>query len=205
MLLDEASVTGTANIVMAAVLAKGQTTIYNAACEPYLQQLCKMLNRMGAKISGIGSNLLVIDGVDQTSLFLNGDGYSRRDYVMIYVGPNLAAGVKGRFKRDWKNATPGLSKNEFYDLYTDPRERTGEMIEQFYVKSMFNRQRQRHELWMKKYPNRPDATPGNALTGIKNVRPETKAISVAPVDPKKLPFDPQEVSEQPLPFSESDL
>ena len=65
MLLDEASVTGTANIVMAAVLAKGKTTIYNAACEPYLQQLCKMLNRMGAKISGIASNLLVIEGVDQ--------------------------------------------------------------------------------------------------------------------------------------------
>ena len=64
MLLDEASVTGTANIVMAAVLAEGTTTIYNAACEPYLQQLCKMLNRMGAKISGIGSNLLVIEGVD---------------------------------------------------------------------------------------------------------------------------------------------
>jgi UDP-N-acetylglucosamine 1-carboxyvinyltransferase len=63
MLLDEASVTGTANIVMAAVLAEGKTTIYNAACEPYLQQLCKMLNRMGAKISGIGSNLLEIDGV----------------------------------------------------------------------------------------------------------------------------------------------
>jgi len=65
MLLDEASVTGTANIVMAAVLADGKTTIYNAACEPYLQQLCKMLNRMGAKISGIGSNLLVIEGVDE--------------------------------------------------------------------------------------------------------------------------------------------
>ena len=63
MLLDEASVTGTANIVMAAVLAKGITTIYNAACEPYLQQLCKMLNRMGAKITGIGSNLLTIEGV----------------------------------------------------------------------------------------------------------------------------------------------
>lgn len=63
MLLDEASVTGTANIVMAAVLAKGTTTIYNAACEPYLQQLCKMLVRMGAKISGIGSNLLTIEGV----------------------------------------------------------------------------------------------------------------------------------------------
>ncbi len=64
MLLDEASVTGTANIVMAAVLAEGKTSIYNAACEPYLQQLCKMLNRMGAKITGIGSNLLEIEGVD---------------------------------------------------------------------------------------------------------------------------------------------
>ncbi|MEE1112876.1 MAG: UDP-N-acetylglucosamine 1-carboxyvinyltransferase [Bacteroidales bacterium] len=64
MLLDEASVTGTANIVMAAVMAKGQTTIFNAACEPYLLQLCKMLNSMGAKIQGIGSNLLTIEGVD---------------------------------------------------------------------------------------------------------------------------------------------
>ncbi|MEN1784956.1 MAG: UDP-N-acetylglucosamine 1-carboxyvinyltransferase [Bacteroidota bacterium] len=63
MLLDEASVTGTANIVMAAVLAEGTTTIYNAACEPYLQQLCKMLVRMGANITGIGSNLLIIEGV----------------------------------------------------------------------------------------------------------------------------------------------
>ena len=65
ILLDEASVTGTANIVMTAVLAKGTTTIYNAACEPYLQQLCKMLNRMGAKISGIGSNLLTVEGVTE--------------------------------------------------------------------------------------------------------------------------------------------
>ena len=64
MLLDEASVTGTANIVMTAVMAKGTTTIYNAACEPYLQQLCKMLNSMGANIQGIGSNLLIIEGVD---------------------------------------------------------------------------------------------------------------------------------------------
>src|SRR5512133_1356338 len=63
MLLEEASVTGTANILMAAVLAKGTTTIYNAACEPYIQQLCKMLNAMGAKISGVGSNLLTIEGV----------------------------------------------------------------------------------------------------------------------------------------------
>ncbi|NVJ85071.1 MAG: UDP-N-acetylglucosamine 1-carboxyvinyltransferase [Algoriphagus sp.] len=65
MLLDEASVTGTANIVMAAVMAEGKTTIYNAACEPYLQQLCDMLNRMGAKITGLGSNLLHIEGVEK--------------------------------------------------------------------------------------------------------------------------------------------
>ncbi|HIZ86660.1 MAG TPA: UDP-N-acetylglucosamine 1-carboxyvinyltransferase [Candidatus Coprenecus pullistercoris] len=65
MLLDEASVTGTANIIMAAVLAEGTTVIYNAACEPYLQQLCRMLNRMGAKISGIASNLLTIEGVSE--------------------------------------------------------------------------------------------------------------------------------------------
>lgn len=65
MLLDEASVTGTANIIMAAVLAKGKTTIYNAACEPYIQQLCKLLKQMGAKISGIGSNLLYIEGVEK--------------------------------------------------------------------------------------------------------------------------------------------
>lgn len=67
MLLDEPSVTGTANIVMAAVLAEGTTTIYNAACEPYVQQLCKMLNRMGARISGVSSNLLTIEGVNHLS------------------------------------------------------------------------------------------------------------------------------------------
>ncbi|ANI90594.1 UDP-N-acetylglucosamine 1-carboxyvinyltransferase [Arachidicoccus ginsenosidimutans] len=67
MMLDEPSVTGTANVLMAAVLAKGKTEIYNAACEPYLQQLSKMLNRMGAKISGIGSNLLIVEGVESLS------------------------------------------------------------------------------------------------------------------------------------------
>lgn len=65
ILLDEASVTGTANLIMASVLAKGTTTLYNAACEPYVQQLCKMLNNMGAKISGVGSNLLTIEGVEK--------------------------------------------------------------------------------------------------------------------------------------------
>lgn len=79
------------------------------------------------------------------------------------------------------------------------------MIEQFHIKSMFNRQRARHELWMEKYPNRPDATPGPALTGIANERPETRQLYTAPVDAKKLPFTPQELGNYPLPFSESDM
>jgi len=93
MLLDEASVTGTANIVMAAVLAKGKTTIYNAACEPYLQQLCNMLIRMGANISGVGSNLLTIEGVE------NLIGTSHRvlpDMVEIGSWIGLAAMTKSK-------------------------------------------------------------------------------------------------------------
>lgn len=91
MLLDEASVTGTANVVMAAVLAEGTTTIYNAACEPYLQQLCNMLNRMGAKISGIGSNLLTIEGVKK----LNGTTHTMLpDMIEIGSFIGLAAMTK---------------------------------------------------------------------------------------------------------------
>jgi UDP-N-acetylglucosamine 1-carboxyvinyltransferase len=92
MLLDEASVTGTANIVMAAVLAEGTTTIYNAACEPYLQQLCKMLVRMGANIQGIGSNLLTIEGVSEL-----GGTHHRILPDMIEVGSwiGMAAMTKG--------------------------------------------------------------------------------------------------------------
>jgi UDP-N-acetylglucosamine 1-carboxyvinyltransferase len=91
ILLEEASVTGTANIVMAAVLAKGKTSIYNAACEPYLQQLCKMLNRMGAKITGIGSNLLIIEGVE----YLDGTEHTMLpDMVEIGSWIGLAAMTK---------------------------------------------------------------------------------------------------------------
>lgn len=91
ILLEEASVTGTANIVMAAVLAKGKTRIYNAACEPYLQQLCKMLNRMGAHISGIGSNLLTIEGVE----YLHGTEHTMLpDMVEIGSWIGLAAMTK---------------------------------------------------------------------------------------------------------------
>jgi UDP-N-acetylglucosamine 1-carboxyvinyltransferase len=95
MLLDEASVTGTANIVMAAVFAKGTTTIYNAACEPYLQQLCHMLNRMGAEITGIGSNLLSINGVET----LNGTSHTMLpDMIEIGSWIGLAAMTKSALR-----------------------------------------------------------------------------------------------------------
>ncbi len=97
MLLDEASVTGTANIVMAAVLAKGTTTIYNAACEPYLQQLCQLLNQMGAKISGIASNLLTIEGVKQLH---GGDHHILPDMIEVgsFIGMAALCGDGVRIK-----------------------------------------------------------------------------------------------------------
>lgn len=100
MLLDEASVTGTANIVMAAVLAEGKTTIYNAACEPYVQQLCKMLNRMGAKISGIASNLLEIEGVESL-----GGTEHRLLPDMIEVGSFMGMAAMNRSELTIKNVS----------------------------------------------------------------------------------------------------
>ena len=100
MLLDEASVTGTANIVMAAVLAQGTTTIYNAACEPYLQQLCNMLNRMGAKISGVGSNLLSIEGVSK----LNGTSHTMLP-DMIEIGSWIGLAAMTRSELTIKNVS----------------------------------------------------------------------------------------------------
>ncbi|MBW1654009.1 UDP-N-acetylglucosamine 1-carboxyvinyltransferase [Flavobacterium quisquiliarum] len=114
MLLDEASVTGTANIVMAAVLAKGKTTVYNAACEPYLQQLCKMLNSMGAKITGVGSNLLTIEGVESLG------GCEHRilpDMIEIGSWIGLAAMTKSEItikNVSWENL--GLIPNTFRKL-----------------------------------------------------------------------------------------
>ncbi|MGG9970547.1 UDP-N-acetylglucosamine 1-carboxyvinyltransferase [Ferruginibacter sp. SUN002] len=99
MQLDEPSVTGTANILMAAVMAKGKTIIYNAACEPYLQQLCKMLNRMGAKISGVGSNMLTIEGVDR----LGGTEHSMLP-DMIEVGSFIGLAAMTQSEITIKNA-----------------------------------------------------------------------------------------------------
>lgn len=114
MLLDEASVTGTANIIMAAVLAEGVTTIYNAACEPYIQQLCKMLNRMGARISGIASNLLTIEGVESL-------GGTRHACLpdMIEVGSYIGLAALTRSEITIKNvSTPdlGIIPNAFRKL-----------------------------------------------------------------------------------------
>lgn len=114
MLLDEASVTGTANIVMGAVLAKGTTTVYNLACEPYLQQLCKMLNSMGAKITGVGSNLLTVEGVESLG------GCEHRilpDMIEIGSWIGLAAMTKSEItikNVSWENL--GLIPNTFRKL-----------------------------------------------------------------------------------------
>ena len=115
MLLDEASVTGTANVVMAAVMAKGKTTIYNAACEPYLQQLCKMLVRMGAKIDGIGSNMLHIEGVTELGFRrlgihteLNGDDLRVPSHDHYEIESFIDGSIMTIADAPWPGFTPDL-------------------------------------------------------------------------------------------------
>jgi arylsulfatase len=133
----------------------------------------------------------IIDGIDQTSLILNGDGFSRRDYVFIYTGDELAATVKGRFKRDWRNALPGLSGPEFYDLYNDPREESGQLIPMFAAKPMFSIMKTRHLMWKSAYPDKSQNR-DFPLKNIENARPETIEASKPRIDPSKVPFDPRE-------------
>jgi len=137
----------------------------------------------------------IVDGVDQTSLILNGDGYSRRDYVFIYTGDQLAATVKGRFKRDWANAKPGLSGPEFYDLYNDPREVQGKLIPLFATKPMFSIMKTRHLMWKAAYPDKGQNR-DFPLKNIENARPETIEASKPRIDPSKVPFDPREAINQ---------
>ena len=147
-----------------------------------------------ARIGGAMDNIptdRIIDGVDQTAVFLKGDTFSRRDHVHIYTGPMLAATVKGLYKRVWAGEKPGLSGAAFFDLFTDPREANGKMLPMFPAKGMFNIMKARHELWMEKYPNTPEARDW-PLTGIENARPETKAAGQPRMDVSKLPFDPKE-------------
>ena len=147
-----------------------------------------------ARLGGATKNIptdRIIDGIDQTSLLLNGDTHSRRDYVYIYTGPILAATVKGRYKRVWVGEKPGLSGAAFFDLYNDTREMKGNLIPMFPAKGMFNMMKARHELWMEKYPNTPEGRDW-PLQGITNARPEILAAGKPRVDVSKLPFDPKE-------------
>ncbi|WP_370979480.1 sulfatase-like hydrolase/transferase [Agaribacterium sp. ZY112] len=134
----------------------------------------------------------IIDGIDQTSLLLNGDSFSRRDYVHIYTGETYAATVKGRFKRRWVGDLPGLSGASFYDLYNDTREVQPKMLPGFTTKGMFNSMRARHEIWMEKYPNKKMAY-GLPFTNIENARPETIKASQPRFDKNEVPFDIEKV------------
>ncbi len=140
----------------------------------------------------------IIDGIDQTSLLLNGDTYSRRDYVFIYAGPKLGATVKGNYKRHWISPDPvgeasGIPAAFFY-LPADTREKSPLLVNLIHLKSPFNRMRLRHELWKKKYPDSPELH-GLPWTGIANATPEVKALLQPPAAMDKLPFDPLEYIE----------
>ncbi|MEP3045892.1 MAG: sulfatase-like hydrolase/transferase [Roseibium sp.] len=144
-----------------------------------------------ARIAGATNHVptdRVIDGVDQTSLILNGDGYSRRDYVHIYTGETYAATVKGRFKRHWVGDLPGLSGASFYDLYNDTREEQPKMLPMFTMKGVFNVMRARHQAMMEKYPNTREAR-GYPFTGVENARPETITASKPRFSQEQVPFD----------------
>ncbi len=134
----------------------------------------------------------IVDGVNQTALFLEGDTQSRRDYVHIYTGPVLAATVKGRYKKHWTGAKPGLSGPEFYDLYNDPREHQGKMLPMFPAKGMFNIMKTRHLLMKEKYPDKGQNR-DFPFKGIENARPETIEASKSRVRKGDVPFDPREV------------
>ncbi|HHA19703.1 MAG TPA: sulfatase [Methylophaga sp.] len=118
----------------------------------HITDLFTTFARIGGAMDHIPTDR-IIDGVDQTALFLNGDAHSRRDYVHVYTGHVYAATVKGRFKRHWVGELPGLSGANFYDLYNDPREVQGMMLPMFPTKGMFSTMKARHEIWIEKYPN----------------------------------------------------
>ncbi|MHC4368502.1 MAG: sulfatase-like hydrolase/transferase, partial [Planctomycetota bacterium] len=148
----------------------------------------------------------VVDGIDQTALLLNGDGHSRRDHVFIYVGPELGATVKGRYKRHWSSAGEAAAgaAAAYYDLYQDPREENPVLVPLIHTQGQFNRMLFRHELFKKKYPDVPKAH-GIPYTGLSNARPETRAIA----DRVKrnminMPFDLKEYLEFDIPGTDSD-
>ena len=114
----------------------------------------------------------IIDGIDQTAVFLEGDGNSRRDYYHVYTGPVLAATIKGQYKRAWLGDRPGLVKNAFFDLYQDPREMRPMMAQFLWAWGPFDMVKHRHENMNKKYPFK-QLTRGVPFEGIENLRPES--------------------------------
>lgn len=137
----------------------------------------------------------VIDGIDQTSLLVNGDTHSRRDHVFIYAGPRLGAVVKGNYKRHFISPDPvgeasGIPA-AFYFLPADPRESTPMLTNLIHLKRPFNRMLLRHQLWKKKYPDAKEVH-GIPWTGIANASDEIKAHAKPKLDRSKLPFDPLE-------------
>ena len=149
----------------------------------------------------------VVDGIDQTSVFLNGDSHGRRDYVFVYQGHTLAAVVKGRYKRHLISDDPGVATGigaAFYDLYQDPKEHNPHLVPLIHTSGQFNRMVFRHELMKNKYPDQPSAK-GIPLTGIANARPETKEIKTMVEEYMKLfPFDPSEYIEYDDPSLKTD-
>ena len=121
---------------------------------------------------------------------LEGDTQSRRDYVFVYTGNQLAATVKGRFKRRWEGEKPGLSGAMFYDLYNDPREVQPKMLPGFPAKGMFNIMKVRHFLWKERYPDRGQNR-DFPFREIENPRKEVLEASQPRIPKEKLPFDPR--------------
>ena len=117
----------------------------------------------------------VVDGIDQTSLLMNGDTYSRRDYVHVYQGLELAATIKGKYKQDWTRAIPGMVSDSYYDLENDIREMEPVEVPMLHFNASFVRMKERHLELIHQYPDNPQAK-GPAFTGISNARPETKEL-----------------------------
>jgi arylsulfatase len=148
----------------------------------------------------------VVDGIDQTELFLQGDTHGRRDYVFIYTGHELGATVKGRYKRHWIGAgdvaASGMPE-AYFDLYQDPKEQNPQLVPLIHTQGQFNRMVARHELFKKKYPDMPNAH-GIPYTGLSNARPETKGIADRiKRTMKNMPFDVEEYLEFDVPGSDS--
>ncbi|MFA0812220.1 sulfatase-like hydrolase/transferase [Microbulbifer epialgicus] len=167
----------------------------------HITDLYTTFARLGGAVEHIPMDR-VVDGLDQTALLMNGDTYSRRDYVFIYTGKELGATVKGRYKRHWIGAGEVASSGmpeAYYDLYMDPREEYPQLVPLIHTQGQFNHMLARHRLFKKKYPDMPSGK-GIPYTGLSNARPETKAIGerVRAVV-KEMPFSIEEYLEFKVP------